>query len=245
MAVAVAGCSTFSYRSVQSRFEEAVRADNEQIANPFTEPTERYRAIADELTPDSIARLEDRLKPNAWTLRAVSLWRAGELNAALESAANGLDEMARQQSPQLQQSRDSVILTMLPGLVEDTWLRERFQKNGAADVAANYADYGARFKAALVALAEGWAKMGGATPPEVTAYWDYQCWRVLQNWLFVIGQLPLERQASANQEADRSVANALSHLVKEGAPTLPGALRTIESRLPEPYSRLIDLERSR
>jgi hypothetical protein len=245
LALGVGGCSTVSYRSVQTQFEEAVRADNERFTNPYTDAAERYRAIAEELTPDAIARLEDRLRPNAWTIRAVSLWRAGELNAAAASAAHGRDEIAGQPSPQLDQGRDSVVLTMLPGLIEDSRLRRRLQEHGVADVAANYDDYAVGFRAALVALEEGWEKMGVATPAEVVAYWNYQCWRVLQNWLFVVGQLPLDKQAAANREADRFVASSLSHLGAAGATTLPGALQAVERQVPEPYRQLIELERSR
>jgi hypothetical protein len=241
------GCSTLQYRAVQTRFEEAVRADNDQLSMPFMDSADRYRAIAGELSPEYIARLDARLRPNAWTLRGVSQWRAGEFAPAVASATEGLDEIARQQptSPQLEHSRDRIILTMLPGLVEDGRLRQRFNENGAADVAAHYDEYAARFHTALRALAEARENVGPATPPEVIAYWDYQCWRVLQNWLFIISQLPLDDQAVANQAADEFVQTTLANAGLPAATTLPKAIEALEQSIQPPYRQLIELERQR
>lgn len=241
----LSGCSTLSYRSLQSQFEDAVRADNERL--PFTNASERYRAIAEELTPEFIARLDPTLRPNAWTLRAIAQWRSDDLAAALTSANLGLNEIARQSAaaPHATHSRDSVILTMLPGLVEDTRLRNQFNQHGAEDVAGHYPDYSSRFRTALRALSEARAKCNAATPPEVIAYWNYQCWRLLENWLFIISQLPLDNQAEANSEADSFVRSILAHANLNSANTLPTAIASLEASLPPPYSQLIDLERRR
>ena len=93
--VATAGCSTLQYRAVQSRFQDAVRADNERFNMPFTDVAGVYHAVADDLTADYITRLDAKFRPNAWTLRAVSQWRAGELAQAVESAFGGLAEITR------------------------------------------------------------------------------------------------------------------------------------------------------
>src|SRR5688572_11624075 len=161
---AAAGCSTLQYRSVQSQFENTVRADNERFAMPFTDVASAYQAVADDLSPDYIARLDPKLRPNAWTLRSVSQWRAGESAQAVASSVEGLAEISRlkQQAPQLENGRDSIILTMVPGLVEDTRLRERFRERGAADVATHYDEYAAKFQTALRALAEARSKAAGA-----------------------------------------------------------------------------------
>ncbi len=241
------GCSTLQYRTVQSRFEEAVRADNDQPAMPFTDAVHRYQAIAGELTPEYIAHLDPLLQPNAWTIRAVSQWRAGEYSPAVQSAGEGLTEIAKQQptAPQLEQGRDGIILTMLPGLVEDTRLRDRFKAEGAADVAAHYDEYAAKFQTAVRALTEARGKEGPATPGEVIAYWNYQAWRVLENWLFIIGQLPLDDQPAPNRDADAFVKSNFANGSLSSATTLPKAIEAIEAVLPAAYRQLVDLERHR
>src|SRR5258705_766055 len=118
---AAAGCSTLRYRNVQSQFEDTVRADNQRFTMPFTDVASGYQAVANELTPDYIARLDPKLRPNAWTLRAVSQWRAGESSQAVASSVEGLAgiDRLRPQSPQLEHNRDSIILTMVTALVEE------------------------------------------------------------------------------------------------------------------------------
>lgn len=243
------GCSTLPYRAVQSRFEDAVRADNDRSVMPFTDPASQYRAVAGELTPDSIARLDAKLRPNAWTIRAVSQWRAEEFVPAVTSALEGLAEIARQkpQTPQLEHGRDSIILTMLPGLIEDSRLRQRFQAQGANDVTTHYDEYAAKFRTAIRVLTDAREKVAAPTPPEVIDYWNYQCWRVLQNWSFVLSQLPAEAAAGPNREADAFVRTALSNARLPGVTDLPSAMAAVEKALPpqHPYRQLIDLERQR
>jgi hypothetical protein len=246
---AAAGCSTLQYRHVQSQFENTVRADNERFAMPFTDVASGYQAVAAELTPDYIARLDPKLRPNAWTLRSVSQWRAGQSVQAVASSLEGLAEITRlkQQTPQLENSRDSIILTMVPGLVEDSRLRERFRERGSADIAAHYDEYAAKCQTALRALTEARAKAAAATSREVIDYWDFQCWRVLANWLYLISQLPLDAQARANGEADAFVKTTLASAGLSDVTTLPKAMSSAENALPaeHPYRRLIALERQR
>ena len=246
---AAAGCSTLQYRTVQDSFESAVRSDNERSTMPFTDAAMQYQAVAGELTPDYIAGLDEKLRPNAWTIRAVSQWRAGEYTPAVTSALEGLAEIARQgaQTPHLVHGRDSIILTMLPGLVEDSRLRHRLTESGAADVAAHYDEYAAKFRTAVRALAEAREKAAAPTPPEVVAYWNYQCWRVLQNWSFIIGQLPPDVAAEPNRESDAFVKAALANAGLQGPTDLPGAKAAVENALPpnHPYRQLIELERQR
>lgn len=244
-----AGCSTLQYRTVQNRFEDTVRADNERFAMPFTDAGSGYQAVANELTPAYIARLDPKLRPNAWTLRAVSQWRSGESTEAVATSLEGLAEINRlkSQAPQIENSRDSIILTMLPGLVEDSRLRQRFSQGGTNDVANHYDEYASKFHTALRALTEAREKTAPATPLEVIYYWDYQCWRVLENWLYLIGQLPLDAQADANGQADSFVKTTLANARLQGPATLPKAIEAVENDLPKthPYRQLMDLERQR
>lgn len=246
---AATGCSTVSYRTIQNRFETAVRNDNAQATMPFTDSTIPYRQIASDLTTHFIARLDPRLRPNAWTLRAVSHWRAGDFGPAVYSALEGQAEIARQiqRSPLLEHGRDSILLTMLPGLVEDSRLRQRFSEHGAPDVAAHYDAYDAGFRAAVRALAEARSKVATPTPSEVVAYWNFQCWRVLQNWSFVLSHLPIETASDAYRETDTFLSLALAEAGLSGAADLHSAITAAEGALPasHPYRQLVDLEKSR
>lgn len=249
---ALTGCATLKYREVQSQFDQAVRADNEQPAQPFTDTAGRYEAIATALTPAYIAKLDEKLQPNAWTLRAVSEWRTGRADGfsnAVQSANQGLDSIERlkQKEPKFDASRDRILLTMIPGLVEDSRLRQRFKELGREDVAASYQVYAGKFQNAVRALAEAKIKMAPATPASVRYYWNYQCWRVLQNWQFVIGQLPISAQAQANKQADSFISENLGSKELLEAATLPAAVSKAENAIPENhvYRQLIDLERQR
>lgn len=247
--VTLTGCTTIRYRDVQSQFEQAVRADNEQSGLPFTDIASRYDAVVAELTPAYIGKLDEKLQANAWTLRAVSEWRAGQFTNALQSADEGLNtiERLKQQEPKFDASRDSVILTMIPGLVEDSRLRQRLKELGPQDVKDNYKVYAGKFRNALRALAEAKAKMTAATPAAVRYYWYYQSWRVLENWQFVLGVLLVEQQNQANREADEFVSATLGGNDLLDASTLPDAVKKAEAAIPAGlvYRQLIDLERQR
>jgi hypothetical protein len=244
---AAAGCSTLKHRGVQNEFEAAVRADNERFTMPFTEVADAYRAVAIQITPEYIAKLDPKLRPNAWTLRSVSLWRAGEFGGAISNSFEGVAEISRlkDQSPQVEHSRDAIILTMLPGLVEDSRLRQRFVSGGTNDVAAHYDEYVTKFKASIRALADARGKVAAPTPQEVLYYWDYQCWRVLANWLITISKLPIEKQREANLEADAFIKSALADTGLKDVTDLTKAMGAAEAALPSahPYRQLIQLER--
>lgn len=245
------GCSTIKYREVQSRFEQAVRADNEAPAadQPFTDTANLYGAIAGELTPSYISKLDEKLQPNAWTLRAVSEWRAGQFTNALQSAGDGLNAIEQLQKTEAKHegSRDAILLTMVPGLVEDSRLRQRLKEAGPQDIAANYNVYAGKFHNALRALADAKGKMTAATPASVRYYWSYQCWRVLLNWQFVLGKLPPGDQGRANQDADEFIKANLGAKDSLNASTLPTAVASTENAIPanHAYRKLIELEGKR
>jgi hypothetical protein len=89
--------------------------------------------------------------------------------------------------------------------------------------------------------------MTAATPASVHYYWDYQCWRVLENWLFVLGKLPLGDQAKANQDADKFNKDMFGAKDLLNAATLPAAVQSAENAIPAThvYRKLIELEQSR
>jgi len=247
--IALTGCSTLEYRAIQGRFENAVRADNERATMPFTDPTSQYQAVAAPLTPEYIARLDEALRPNAWTLRAVSQWRSGDFTAAAASTFEGQAEIARQaaHTPNLVHGRDSVLLTMLPGLIEDSRIRLRFQEHGPGDVAADYDRYAAGFRTAVRAWLEARNKISAPTPSEVIAYGNYQGWRILQNWSYILSQLPVDAALEPNREADAFVQSTFAEAALPAVTTLPAATQALANALPaeHPYRQMIELERQR
>ena len=246
---AASGCATLQYRAVQNQFENAVRADNERFAIPFTEPSSGYQAVADQLTADYINALDPKLRPNAWTLRSVSQWRAGELAEAVGSSLEGLAEIDRlkPQATQLENGRDSIILTMVPGLVEDARVRERFRERGTANIVEDYREYSDRFRSAIRALAEARKKVAAPTPPEVVQYWNFQVWRVLANWLSTISKLPRDARIEANSEADSFIRTAFPNAALADVSDIVKAMNSAIAAIPDghPYRMLIELERER
>ncbi|MBM3848269.1 MAG: hypothetical protein FJ405_18530, partial [Verrucomicrobia bacterium] len=171
----IVGCSTLDHRGLQTRFEEAVRADNERFRIPFVDVESGYRSVASEITPAYVARLNPRLRPNALLLKAVSLWRSGEFAEASATALEGQAEVNRLKAtvPHIESGRDNVILMMLPGLTEDARSRARFSEGGVRDIVEHYDEYVSRFRAAIRGLTEAREKVGAATPTEVVHYWNY------------------------------------------------------------------------
>ncbi|MBN8247490.1 MAG: hypothetical protein J0L84_08610 [Verrucomicrobia bacterium] len=245
------GCSTLQYREVQNRFEQAVQSDNQRFADPFVEVTHQYQAVAGELSPDFIAALDPRLQPNAWTLRAVSQWRAGEFTNALASATLGQAVLAQLGAGEerWKHSRDAVILTMVPGLVEDSRVRLRLESGGRDDVRASYRWYESRFQTALRAMAEARDLANPMTPPEVSQYWSYQAWRILNNWQIVLSNLSLAEASTSSSasEADQIVKNTVGSTSRLNAAGLEPAIANARKSVPEasPLAQLMALESQR
>ena len=112
---------------------------------------------------------------------------------------------------------------------------------------ADYSQYAVRFKSAIRALAEARAKVGPPTPREVVHYWNFQCWRVLANWLSIISALPREERIEANRDADTFVGRALATAGLANASDLAKAMNSAEAAIPNghPYRALIEFERER
>jgi hypothetical protein len=199
------GCQTLQYREVQRDFEQAVRADIEGSESPFID---WYGSVLDQLTPDAIAALDPRLRPNAWMLRAVSAWRSGQFGLSRASARDGLNDANLRPH-----SRDEVILRMIDALVIDSELFERFRQAGSSVNPEDYPAYESDFKTALMVLEEARNRIQEPTPVSVRHYWHYQRWRILQNWSQVISAIDptaVETMQQASQEAARFLGQDLS-----------------------------------
>jgi hypothetical protein len=177
----LSACTVLEYRDVQRDFELAVQADNERSVSPFTDATADYSAVFAKLTPTYIAKLDVRMRPNAWMLRGVCAWRTALYEDARAAAASGLGVKP---GPGVG-SRDLVLLTMLPGLVFESETAARWHAT-ADKTEAVYDGLKNDMKSAWATLVDAEGKMGEATPPGTRSYLHYQKWRVASNWAQMI-----------------------------------------------------------
>jgi hypothetical protein len=138
------------------------------------------------------------------------------------------------------------VLTILPGLVQDSELRDRLQALGTNVLTAEgyQTDFVPQFKAVLTDFEEAKQHFAAPTPSAVKHYWNFQLWRVLQNWNFTLGRL-LPGEAATGKAytgADDLIASQLSSLT--GATNMTGAIHSARQAIPEdhPYRRIIELE---
>ena len=199
-AVVLASCSTLKYRDIQNNFNAAVAADNVQAADSLgaltsSDAQQRYDEIQAQLSDAEIEKLDERLRPNAYAILAVSQWRSGKLKEARASARKGQDLKNVANSP-----RDQVVLMMIPALVIDAELVTKFKAAGGQVSEAEYnATYPADFNTAAGELANAVSAVQPGTPESVIYYVHLQRWRVLQNWRVVISRI--EPDAANGAEA--------------------------------------------
>lgn len=218
LVVSSTACRTLEYRSVQGDFEQAVHADN--AGSPFSRG---HEDVVNRLTPDYIAQLDPRLRPNAWMLRAVSAWRAGLSDVPERSAESGLADSAL-----VQGSRDEILLLMIPALVTDSDLQRRWLAANRSLVETNYtAVFEPGFKAALREFTgRVEPAMNEKTPVNARAYYYYHHWRILLNWAAVIASVkPVSAAGDAQDRANQAV----------GASSLLKAANVQRDRIPDDH----------
>jgi hypothetical protein len=210
--VTLASCSSFKYRDIQNNFIAAVAADNVQAVDSLgaltsSDAQQRYDEIQAQLSDAEIEKLDERLRPNAYAIRAVSQWRSGKLKEARASALKG------QALPNVASSpRDQLVLVMIPALVIDAELVTKFKAAGGQVSEAEYnATYPDDFNTAAGVLANAVSAVQPGTPESVIYYVHLQRWRVLQNWRVVISRI--EPDAANGAEArNRARADAQQRL---------------------------------
>lgn len=181
-------CTTLDYRGVQAQFDQAAQLDNGRGTTAFTassvatEPG--YADVESQLTSKYISDLDERLRPNAYLLLAISQWRMGKLAQARTSAQKGLNEDSL-----LQQSRDHVLLMMIPGLVIDSEIEMRWREAGKKFMTSEYNQAAKDFKTVFDEFKKAEQVMGPATPTSSRYFLDAQRFRVIQNWRSVINSL--------------------------------------------------------
>ena len=200
-------CVTLDYRGMQARFEQAVQIDNGKSASAFTETTvftePGYDDVLVQLTPEYIKDLDERLRSNALLLRAVSQWRTGKLKEARNSADMGLLD------PHLQkQSRDHVLLLMIPGLVIDMENEKAWKETGKKYTPAQYAAPEKNYFTVFDIFNKAEKAMGPATPPNTRHYLSYQRWRVIQGWRSVVNSIVLGTGQPDEAEQVKALARA-------------------------------------
>lgn len=240
LVVVLAGCTTlqtgqqaFELRAVHATFAAAVTADNTATVDPFLagQGEALYTEVKRALTDAQIATLDPRLQANAWLLRAVAAWRTGEPAVAISAATRGLAV------PELvPQSRDQILLALVPALAIDSELRERLARQPGSWSAEAYAGAHADFVTATTRLGEAEALIGPATPATVIHYVAYQRWRLLTNWRFAINRLDTRaaRQAAHAEATSRLAGVTLAQAIDAAATTIPEG---------EPLRQLLERQR--
>jgi hypothetical protein len=220
---------TLDYRGIQGSFEQAVELDNGRSVSAFTESSvftePGYGDVAAQLTPEYIQKLDQRLRPNAWLLLSASQWRMGKLTEARESAQKGLKEPALQK-----QSRDHVLLLMIPGLVIDMEIEKTWKEAGMKFTLAQYAKVERNYVTVFDLFSDAEKAMGPATPPNTRHYLSYQRWRVVQGWRSVINSID-----AGNDQQDNDAQNdALKEAGKQfSGKSLQEVAKNLESSIPE------------
>lgn len=243
--LATVSCRTIQYREVQSDFERAVAAETARAESPFVD---WYQGVATTLTDDFIARLDAKLRPNAWMLRGLSEWRLGDYAAADASAAQGTRELERQPAAAAHPaaSRDAIVLTLLPGLVEDSRLRDRLLELGHAELPPEsyQSHFLPQFKAVLNQFREAKEQFAAPTPVAVKHYWNFQVWRVLQNWNITLGRLAVGEPATRDAYAAADGVIADQFVTLTGGTNLVTAIQAAKQAIPadHSYRRLIEFE---
>jgi hypothetical protein len=216
-----AGCATFQYRALQRDFIEAARTDNEAAVDPLAasaaDTGAAYASIASALTPERIAGLDPKLRANAWVIRSYSQWRAGQYREAINSADSGLK--APGVGP-----RDRVLLQLLPALVVDSEMTDRWIEKNRKLNEAEYAPFGKAYAEAYGELGKADDLVDASTAPSTRYYVAYQRWRILSNWSLVIASVdtmtsPARRAALA--DAEKVVGGPLSRAADAARDRIP------------------------
>ncbi len=231
-----AGCGTLDYRGVQAQFNEASRQDSWRTVSPATETTSTtqttYADVLAKLTGSYIAKLDPRLQPNAWLLRALSEWRLDELSKAGTSAGKGLSAKPGAGS------RDDILLRLVPSLVADRECEIAWRTAGKKLEIAQYdhvepwgfPGYTHAYETAFEEWGEAMRAEGPATPSTTKYYMYYQRWRMIRNWGEIINSVEPEGDSDKADAAARKILTpdtesppSLSDVAKAAAAMIPKA----------------------
>jgi hypothetical protein len=188
-------CATLDYRSVQDDFNEAVQLDtgiysselgDTRNAISLGQPiTAGYDRVVTALTEDYIGKLDPRLQPNAYILRAFSYWRLGDYEAAL----NASDRVSTSGG-----TRDHLLSIALKGMIAEGERWDQFKANDdkvCADSAAScdpanaYDEFAADYVTSLSKLDKARDARTALTPQSILHYIALQRWRIIAHWRYI------------------------------------------------------------
>lgn len=220
----LSGCTTFAYRNAQRDFNTAVQADNVRSVEALgaltasqSEPL--YERVRARLTDRNIGHLDERLRPNAYAIRAVSEWRLGKLEDARNTAAAGLQLPNVGASP-----RDEIVLRIIPALVIDEQLVTQFRTAGFTVTKRDYdVTYAKDYATAAAVLGRAAASVKPSMPDSVVYYVALQRWRILQNWRVIISKIQDGHDAreAARDEAAKALGAPLADEIKRVEDLVP------------------------
>ena len=170
---------TLDFRRVQTEFDQAFHTDRLYTGRISAAPS-GYQAVISSLSTKGISKLEPKLCPTAWMMRAVSEWRTGQFTEANASSASGLA------ADPLPHSREKVLLTMIPALVMDSEIITAWKAAGLAYSSEQYASVESSYLRALSSLNAAQAVIDTSTPEPVRHFYAYHKWRILFNWETVL-----------------------------------------------------------
>lgn len=216
---------SFEYRAIQGDFIEAARIDNQAAVDPVFESSARasYARIAEELSAERIAELDPKLRPNAWVIRSLSLWRAGRYKEAIASADTG--SRVEGLGP-----RDQVLLALVPALAVDSEAKDDWMAAGRELSSLEaYAPFQTSFEQAFAQIEKAEQLLGESAAPSTSHYVSYQRWRVLNDWRIVIASI--DREAALSELRSAAKESAKSRVGK----SLKDAAREAREAIPEPH----------
>jgi hypothetical protein len=208
---------TLDFQRVRTEFEQALHTDRLYTGRISAAPS-GYQGVMNSLPVTGITKLEPKLRPTAWMMRAVSEWRTGSFTKAKVSAVSGL---AANPAPH---SREQVMLTMIPALVTDAEVLIAWKGAGMAYTAGQYAAVESSYRQALRTLDAAQALMDSSTPEAARNFQAYHEWRVLFNWETIINSLK-----GGSAVVDEAIRSSRSHF---GGRDLLDLANTVRQKVP-------------
>jgi hypothetical protein len=166
----LSGCPTVHYSKTQDDFN---RGD--------------YTKVSGELTDTQVQALDQKLQFNAYTLKAYSEWQTGKLAEAKQTAAT-----AMAQPGLVAGSRDKLLMSILPTLVDEQELYNKYQQlpePKQITMQAYKNDYENGYKQVVAALKNAYTQAPADVPGSSLDYAHCQRGRALGNWRVIMNHI--------------------------------------------------------
>lgn len=266
----ISGCPSISkYQDIQKDFTKAVESDNIQSYDPqmlgtlTTTYQQNYESVLERLNEPDIQKIDRRLHMNAYTMKAISQWRTGKLKEARDTVA------LAQGKPELTVGpRDKVVLMILPALITDQELTQRYRripltrpvtsddqggppKNQRVPLTRQVTpddyekNYVKKYAETAAALKEAIRQFPPDLPEDMLYFVHYQRWRILNNWNIVSTSLKAAKQKDPDTQmvADRDLRlNAYQNIKNNLGASLEDEIQKEKESVPQtnPLWNLMD-----